>query len=151
MRFTTGSSKWRRFSAMSARKPPRNGKLGSPSADKPSPIPAVSPKLRKLLDAVYPEYQRLDDLRADTTCRWDFVFHMTDWEGDLERLANLYKHPEQFSKAEAEKIVSGFLYHATAHIMEAARLLLDYEPGYIFDSPKPLKGTNRKRKASAAV
>jgi hypothetical protein len=133
---------------MSARKPLRNGKLAS---GRGAPISPVNPKLRKLLNAVYPEYQKLDDPAADTKCQWDFVFHMTDWAAELRQLAKLYAHPDQFSPEEAEQAVSGFLYHATAHVMEAARLLLDYEPGYIFDSPKPVKGVNRKRKASAAV
>jgi len=133
---------------MSAKKPARNGKPASARTGKLLSRQALSPKLERILDAIYPKYQKLDDHTADATCRWDFVFHMTDWAANLEQLATLYKNPEQFTKAEGEEIVSGFLYHATAHIMEAARLLLDYEPGYVFDSPKPMK---RRRKAPAAV
>jgi hypothetical protein len=104
-----------------------------------------------LLNAIYAEFQKLDDPAADAQCRWDFVFHMTDWARDLRQIAALYEHPEKFSHTEAEDIVSGFLYHATAHIMEAARLLLDYEPGYIFDSPKPKKTKcQRPRKTSVS-
>lgn len=112
---------------------------------------ALNPKLRRLLDAVYPEFQKLDDPAADAKCRWDFVFHMTDWADDLDQLAALYRSPEQFSRRESEQVVSGFLMHATAHIMEAARLLLDYEPGYIFDSPKPLQTKRRKKKKSSVA
>ena len=54
-------------------------------------------------------------------------------------MAELYEHPKEFGRSDAERIVARFLYHATAHVMEAARLMLDYEPGYIFDSPKPKK------------
>jgi hypothetical protein len=133
---------------MSARKPRRNGKLESRRGGRISQLPS---KLRRLLDAIYPELQSLDDRAADTKCRWDFVFHMTDWIADLQQLAKLYEHPGEFSRKEAEDVVMGFLYHATAHIMEAARLLLDYEPGYIFDSPKPVKSMQRKRKSSRAA
>ena len=90
-----------------------------------------------MLASIYNRYQKLDDPTANKVCRRDFVFHMSDWEKDLRALAELYEHPEGFSKSEAEEVVAGFLYHATAHVMEAARLMLDYEPGYIFDSPKP--------------
>jgi hypothetical protein len=64
---------------------------------------------------------------------------MTDWLDDFQRLCQLYKHPERYLREKADDIVAAFLYHATAHVMEAARLMLDYEPGYIFDSPKPKK------------
>jgi hypothetical protein len=90
-----------------------------------------------LLARIYDHYQKLDDPAANKVCRQDFIFHMSDWEDNLRALAELYEHPEVFDKTNAERIVAGFLYHATHHIMEAARLLLDYEPGYIFDSPKP--------------
>jgi hypothetical protein len=89
-----------------------------------------------LLARIYNTFQKLDDPAANKVCRRDFVFHMTDWEDDLHALAELYEHPERFSGPEAKRIVAGFLYHATAHVTEAARLLLDYEPGYLFDSPK---------------
>jgi len=92
-----------------------------------------------LLASIYNHYQKMDDPAVNKDCRRDFVFHMSDWEEDVRALAKLYERPEEFSKSEAEQIVAGFLYHATAHVMEAARLLLDYEPGYLFDSAKPKK------------
>jgi hypothetical protein len=92
-----------------------------------------------LLASIYNTYQKLDDAAANKAARSDFVFHMTDWEENLRALAQLYEHPEQFGRADAKRIVAGFLYHATAHVAEAARLLLDYEPGDLFGSPKPKK------------
>jgi hypothetical protein len=94
-------------------------------------------ELQRLLASIYTTFQKLDDPATNKICRHDFVFHMTDWEEDLRALAELCEYPEQFRRPEASRIVAGFLYHATAHIMEAARLLLDYEPGYLFSSPKP--------------
>src|SRR5579885_3377889 len=116
---------------MSARKQARNGKpastpTGKRSANEPA---STNAELHRLLATIYNTYQKLDDPAANKGCRRDFVFHMTDWEDDLRALAELYEHPERFSRAEAERVVAGFLYHATHHIMEAARLLLDYEPG----------------------
>jgi len=104
-------------------------------------------ELRRLLSSIYGHYQKLDDTAADKVCRRDFVFHMSDWEEDLHALAKLYEHPEKFSKSDAKSIVARFLYHATAHVMEAARLLLDYEPGDIFDSPKLKKNADLVKSA----
>jgi hypothetical protein len=101
--------------------------------------------LPRLLARIYDNYQKLDNAAANKMCRRDFVFHMSDWEEDLRALAELYEHSEKFSKSDAEQVVAGFLYHATAHIMEAARLLLDYEPG--FDSPKAKKTADRLKAA----
>ena len=126
---------------MSVKKRAQNGRNAStPSEDRSaSEAASRSAHLRRLLASIYNKYQKLDDPAANTVCRHDFVFQMSDWEDDLRALAELYEHPETFSRSEAEHIVAGFLYHATAHVMEAARLLLDYEPGYLFDSPKPKK------------
>ena len=126
---------------MSAKKQARNGKPASTPTGKRSASEAAlrRSELRRLLTRIYDTYQKLDDPAANKACREAFVFHMTDWEGNLRALAELYEHPERFSKADAKRIVSVFLYHATHHVMEAARLMLDYEPGYFFDSPKPKK------------
>ena len=126
---------------MSVKKLPLNGKPASPPTEPLSAneIQATRKRLERLLAAVYNEYQRLDPPAVNAECRRDFVFHMMDWIEDLRQLADLYRHPEQIDRDQAEKIVSGFLIHVTAHVMEAARLMLNYEPGYIFDSPKPKK------------
>ncbi len=101
-------------------------------------------ELHRLLAAIYNNFQKLDDPAANKICRRDFVFHMTDWDNNLRELAELYERPERFSKAHAKQIVAAFLFHATAHVMEAARLMLDYQPGYFFDSPKPKKAERLK-------
>ena len=119
---------------MSARKRLPNGKPASNHAG-PRPIrntSGSSRQLRKLLAALYNRYQKLDDPKRNAACRRDFVFHMTDWNNDLERLAALYKHPDKFDKDSAGDIVAGFLYHALWHVRAAARLLLDWEPEDIF-------------------
>jgi hypothetical protein len=124
---------------MSGKKQARNGKPASTPSGKRSASGAATrtAELHRLLASIYNTFQKLDDPAANKAGRRDFVFHMTDWEDNLRALAELYDRPEQFSRADAKRIVAGFLYHATAHVMEAARLLLDYEPGYLFDSPKP--------------
>ncbi len=131
---------------MSAKKLARNGKPVSRRTDQPSDNSAANAKLEGLLAAVYPKYQKRTDSAADRQCRKDFVFHMTDWAGDLQRLAALYREPQDFAKTEAEAIVAGFLYHVIPHLVEAGRLLLDYEPGFIFESPKP-----RRRKTHSVA
>jgi hypothetical protein len=129
----------RRFYLMSARKPPPNGATGSTLTTKYSKkIPSAEiVKLERLLAGIYRVYQKLDDPGADKQCQRDFVFHMLDWIDDLHSLADLYRQPEPYSKSDAGRLVAGFLYHVIPHLMEAGRLLLDYEPGYFFDSPKP--------------
>jgi hypothetical protein len=57
--------------------------------------------------------------------RHDFIFHMTDWRDDLERLADLFKHPEQQEEGSASVFLIGFFYHVIPHLNAAGRLLLD--------------------------
>ena len=82
-------------------------------------------ELQKLLASVYNRYQRLDDRAADARAREDFVFHMTDWLDDLDRLKAIYEHPEQFDRLEAGREIFGFLIHVIPHLKAAGRLLLD--------------------------
>jgi hypothetical protein len=122
---------------MSAKRPLRNGKPASMAGEPLSnDLQIPSKKLQKLLASVYDQFQHLDDRAVNAQVRQDFIFHMTDWLADLDQLKAIYDHPEQFDRREAGQDIASFLYHATAHLMEAARLLLDYEPGYLFDSPK---------------
>ena len=110
---------------MPARKRPSNGKPGSTptgllsKGERQRP----SPELQKLLRAAYDLYQKLDDPAANAAARRDFVFHMTDWIQDLERLSALYGRPDEFDRATAGETVFGFLIHALPHLMEAGRLL----------------------------
>jgi hypothetical protein len=78
-----------------------------------------------MLRKAYDTYQKLDDPAANGEARRDFVFHMTDWISDLERLAALYNRPTAYNKDDASDAVFGFLIHALPHLMAARRLLLD--------------------------
>lgn len=114
---------------MSARKQPLNGKLASlPGARRLKTKPRMpSRALQKVLASVYDQFQRLDDREANANARQDFVFHMTDWLDDLDRLAAIYRHPERFSRKAAGDI-AGILYHVIPHLKAAGRLLLDEIP-----------------------
>lgn len=57
--------------------------------------------------------------------RRDFIFHMTDWESDMERLADLVKDPGAEDEGVASDAIVGFLYHVIPHLNAAGRLLLD--------------------------
>lgn len=114
---------------MSARKRPRNGEPGSTRTELLSKAEDKGPSrdLQRLLRTVYDRYQKLDDPVANAAARQDFVFHMTDWISDLERLAALYECPERFDRTTAGRAVYGFLIHALPHLMEAGRLLEGHE------------------------
>jgi hypothetical protein len=96
-----------------------------------------SPEIERLMVAVYNQYQKLDDGSENAAARADFVFHMTDWEEDLERLATLFKNPEKVDKNTAGDIVFGFLTHALPHLMAAGRLLLGKLPDTFAATSKP--------------
>src|SRR5262249_982342 len=126
---TTGFAKWRNVYPMSAKRQPLNGKRVSKSTEKPSQTngaPQFS-RLEQLLAKIYHRYQRLDGAEKNRKGKQDFLFHMTDWVNDLQELAELYQHPERFDKGKAGEVVSGFLYHAVAHLRAAAKLLLDFD------------------------
>jgi hypothetical protein len=111
---------------MSGKKQLRNGKAGSTPTKSPSKRKEATPRqqLQRVLRTAYNTYQRLDDPAANLEARHDFVFHMTDWAYDLERLASLYARPEAFDKDEAGDRVFRFLIHALPHLLAAGRLLL---------------------------
>jgi hypothetical protein len=83
--------------------------------------------LREELDAQ--EYERR---------KHDFVFHMTDWLGDLEQLTDLFNQPDQQDEESASAHVIRFLYHVIPHLNAAGRLLLD-EVGDPFSQPESRK------------
>ncbi len=87
-----------------------------------------SKQLQKLLASIYDRFQKLDDPVANAQARQDFVFHMTDWLDDLDRLVAIYEHPEQFDRKSAGCDIAGFLYHAIPHLKAAGRLLLEEIP-----------------------
>lgn len=116
---------------MSARKQLWNGKNASNRSKMPSKDRTTSEKnLERLLAATYGQYQRKEPSALNAQCKQDFIFHMLDWTHGLEKLTELYRHPERFTKADTGKIVSGFLYHVI--LRAAGRLLLDYEPEDFF-------------------
>ena len=98
-------------------------------------MPISTSNLEKLLGAVFSSFttaQRHEDSVSHAKHRRDFIFHMTDWKDDLDRLAELYQNPENFDKKQASQIVAGFLYHVIPHLQEAGRLMLEYDPGDVF-------------------
>lgn len=88
-----------------------------------------SQALEKLLGSVF------DDLRAGSRAelspedyarrRHDFVFHMLDWQDDLEKLAGLFRRPNSIEEDGASTLLVGFLSHVVPHLNAAGRLLLD--------------------------
>jgi hypothetical protein len=86
------------------------------------------PRLIRLLRAAFDQLQESPTPALHEERKWEFVFHMTDWAQDLQKLAELYRHPEAFDKAAAQHAVAGFLYHAIPHLKAAGRLLLDEIP-----------------------
>jgi hypothetical protein len=79
--------------------------------------------------------------------RRDFVFHMTDWTGDLEELWALSQHPEKFDVDAATVRIIGCLYHIIPHIKAAGRLLLETIPD-AFEQPQPTKPKPALRRAA---
>jgi len=65
------------------------------------------------------EYDRL---------RYDFVFHMMDWEDDLNKLRTFFDKPEAQSTDDATEMLIGILYHLIPHMTTAGTLLLDRVP-----------------------
>ena len=75
-----------------------------------------------------------DDHRADLRealpredyekLRFDFVFHMTDWLGDLDRLHALRRAPESWSAEEGTEFLIGVFFHVIPHLKAAGRLLV---------------------------
>jgi hypothetical protein len=83
--------------------------------------------LKRLLGEVFDQSREIDNPATHAQQRADFVFHMTDWQEDLERLVQLYREPGRFPLEQARDIVAALLYHATGHLIAAARLY-DYVP-----------------------
>jgi hypothetical protein len=137
---------------MSETKQPRNGSHVSQGYTRRSnnELDAPPAKLQKLLATSYDRLQRVPGKARNEACRRDFVFHMTDWLADLDRITELYHHPEKFDKDEASRLVAGFLYHVIPHLKAAGRLLLDYTPKDFFKAvdgkPEPKKAMSRRAK-----
>ncbi len=91
-------------------------------------------KLRKVLRRVFDGCQTFASPGKHRSRRKEFVFHMTDWVGDLERLTRLYKKP--LDQQAAEEIIVAFLSHAVPHLNAAGRLLLDNVPDTFAKRPR---------------
>ncbi len=88
-----------------------------------------SPELVDLLGRIY-DAGREGDRKGKRyeQRRHDFVFHMTDWLGDLKDLNVLYAHPEKADLHKATITIVCLLYHVIPHLNAAGRLLLDHVP-----------------------
>jgi hypothetical protein len=84
-------------------------------------------KIENLMGQVYDALQSIDDKAANAEAKRQFVFHMTDWVDNLERLVKLYEEGA-VRKDKAAQTVAGFLYHVIPHLNAAGRLLLDCIP-----------------------
>ncbi|HVA49672.1 MAG TPA: hypothetical protein VNH11_25120 [Pirellulales bacterium] len=91
--------------------------------------------LGRVFDGVSEGLRAELDLEEYEKRKHDFVFHMTDWIGDLEQLAELFGDPDQETDETASNVVLGFLYHVIPHLNAAGRLLLG-DVGDPFSTPK---------------
>jgi len=55
--------------------------------------------------------------------RHSFIFHMTDWLGDLKKLTAVMEHPQDTNPKAAWDAIFGFMIHAMPHLHGAARLM----------------------------
>jgi hypothetical protein len=78
----------------------------------------TTPQIEKLLRAVFERVRGSEDEESTR----NFVFHMRDWEDDLQRIAAVYRDPGTHSEQACKEAVDGMLLHACGHIMQAARL-----------------------------
>lgn len=68
----------------------------------------------------------------------DFVFHLTDWTEDMERLRTLFANPQSYDVEAASNLIVSFLIHVIPHLNAAGRFLLD-EISDPFASEEPLQ------------
>jgi hypothetical protein len=86
----------------------------------------ASPQLVELLGRIFDSARQGEGKQTDyQQRRQDFIFHMTDWLGDLKNLNELYAHPEEADLREARTSLIALLYHVIPHLNAAGRLLLD--------------------------
>jgi hypothetical protein len=69
--------------------------------------------------------------------RYDFVFHMLDWNEDLQFLNGLFAKPEGQDVEATSRSLIGFLYHVIPHLNAAGRLLLDEVPDPFAEARPP--------------
>jgi hypothetical protein len=100
----------------------------------------------QVLARAFDSFREAKNKKEHAKKKADFVFHMTDWMSDLEKLYRLYHHPNEIEKKASNQIVFGFVLHATGHLNAAARLLLDAPPDPFgaFQAPPPTKPVTKK-------
>jgi hypothetical protein len=76
----------------------------------------------------------------------EFVFHMTDWYGELVSLAGLMQNPDGKSDEEWARTVFDFLAHVSGHVVAAAKIV-DVKP-VEFELPAVSPRTGRKTAAA---
>lgn len=108
----------------------------------------TSESLEKLLGDVFDQERHghlPDRIPQDQYEVWkrDFVFHMTDWMDDLERLRSLLKNPQAFGTDSASLLIFSCLIHIIPHLNAAGRLLMGEVPDTFVDH-----GTERHPKGS---
>jgi len=85
-------------------------------------------KLRELLFSVFDELR--EGVRESVSCeeykrmKEEFSFHMMDWSDDLQKVAELYERPDEWSSDDAARFFVGFMYHVVPHLTAAHDLLL---------------------------
>lgn len=81
--------------------------------------------LEQLLSDTFDAFRDVEDPGDHAKRKADFIFHMTDWMADLERLAALYKDPNMMDRKSARQAIFGFLVHVIPHLNSAGRLMLE--------------------------
>jgi hypothetical protein len=99
-----------------------------------SPLPFTNAVLQRRLESVWDHFATR---KRSKRARWDFGFHMTDWQDDLAALSALYLDPSRVPPKKARQIVYAFLIHAVPHLNEAFRLLEGK------DTPNPFEPSRR--------
>lgn len=75
----------------------------------------------------------------------DFIFHLTDWMPDIERLRGLFQNPEEFNADTASALIVSYLIHVIPHLNAAGRLLLDE-----ISDPFETKSTKKRGRAPSS-
>ena len=104
------------------------GKSGKTKASSTREIHFPTPALKHLLEAIFDNCRDVEDPLRNEERRDEFVFHMTDWLSDFQRLKKMYDQPKKVDVEKASTFLIGFLYHVIPHLNAAGRLLLDEIP-----------------------
>lgn len=137
---------------MLAKKPLGNGNKKSAPGKKASGIQIEypAPELEDLLGKVFDEAQgplkKSLGLKEYRSRRGDFIFHMTDWLGDLKEVNQIYGYPEKCDLKKTTSQMIGILYHVIPHLNAAGRLLLDEVPDPFFPESPRASGNEKEKK-----